>query len=93
MDTLKELNTFIEKIQTGNTLIKVVYIGVLVLAFVVARPEIPTIAKYCFSLFPQVSQVVSLQNILILDNFDTGIDYTLFTTKYNSMSLLDALIF
>ena len=87
------LQSFIEKIQTGNTLIKVVYIGVLVLAFVVARPEIPTIAKYCFSLFPQVSQVVSLQNILILDNFDTGIDYTLFTTKYNSMSLLDALIF
>ena len=84
--------SFIDKIQTGNTLIKVVYIGVLIFSFAVARPEVPTWVKLICSIFPQVTQVISLQIFVALDNFETGLDWKLFTSKYSSLSLLSSLI-
>ena len=69
-----------------------VYIGVLIFSFAVARPEVPTWVKLICSIFPQVTQVISLQIFVALDNFETGLDWKLFTSKYSSLSLLSSLI-
>ena len=80
------VQSLVNKTQTGNLLMKVIILGISVLSAAIARPEINVFAKLLFCLFPQVTQVLALQALLNLDNFDTGIDLHLLFTAHNGLS-------
>ena len=81
------IQSLVNKTQTGNLLMKVIILGISVLSIAIARPEISLFAKLLFCLFPQVTQILALQTLLNLDNFDTGIDLHLLFTPHNGVSL------
>ena len=83
--------SFIDKIQTGGTIIKMMFIGISIFSIVVMQIEVPLSVKLIFSIFPQITQVLNFQTLLMLDNYKT-IDWTLFTTPFNHLSLLHSLI-
>ena len=45
-------HSFIDKIQTGSTILKLMYVGVSLLSYVIVQPQVPLSIKLCFSLFP-----------------------------------------
>lgn len=83
--------TLVKTVQTGQTILKVVYLGVTILSNAVIHPEVPFIAKVILAIFPQITQLANFELLLILDNYPNGIDYTLFTTPYNQISLSNTL--
>ena len=79
--------SFVKTVQTGQTILKVVYLGVTILSNAIIRPEVPLIAKCILAIFPQITQLANFELLLILDNYPNGIDYTLLTTPYNQITL------
>ena len=86
------LQSFVQTIEGGQTLLKVVYLSVSILSGVIASPQINIFLKYILFIFPQITEVENFQILLVLDNYKNGIDYTLFTTPYNRISLFGTFI-
>ena len=85
-------HSFIDRTQTGDTLVKILFIGISVFSIVVMRTEIPLYVKLIFSIFPQITQVYNYSTFLKLDNLNASMDWFLFTAKHNKLSLFDTLI-
>lgn len=83
--------SFIQRVQTGQTILKIIYIGITILSSATNGPEIPKIAKYILSIFPQITLLSNFETMLVLDNYPK-IDYTLLKTEYNKISLIETFI-
>ena len=84
-------HTFIKRVSTGNTVIKIFYFGIIIFSTVLINPNANLTVKYISCLLPQVTQVVNIHTILMLDSFET-IDSYLFMTKYRGISLFSCLL-
>ena len=86
------LQSFVNTIQGGQTLLKVVYLSVSILSGVIASPQIHLFFKYILFIFPQITQVENFEVLFALDNYLKGIDSTLFFVPYNKISLFNTFI-
>ena len=84
-------HTFIKRVSTGNTVIKIFYFGIIIFSTVLINPNANLTVKYISCLLPQVTQVVNIHTILMVDSFD-NIDSYLFMTKYRGISLFTCLL-
>ena len=84
-------HTFIKHVSTGNTVIKIFYFGIIIFSTVLINPNANLSVKYISCLLPQVTQVVNIHTILMLDSY-TSIDAQLFMTKYRGISLFNCLL-
>ncbi len=86
------LQSFVNTIQGGQTLLKVVYLSVSILSGVIASPQIHLFFKYILFIFPQITQVENFEVLFALDNYVNGIDSTLFFVPYNNISLYNTFV-
>ena len=84
-------HTFIKHVSTGNTVIKIFYFGIIIFSTVLINPNANLTVKYISCLLPQVTQVVNIHTILMLDSYEV-IDAQLFMTKYRGISLFNCLL-
>ena len=84
-------HSLIDKIQTGSTIMKILYIGVCIFSIVIVQKKVPLYVKILFSIFPQILNVMTFEIVEKLDNFES-IDWTLWNTPNFSLSLLGCLI-
>ena len=63
-------HTFIKHVSTGNTVIKIFYFGIIIFSTVLINPNANLTVKYISCLLPQVTQVVNIHTILMLDSYD-----------------------
>lgn len=80
--------SLVNSIQTGQSLLKVLYIGVTILSNAIIHPKVPFVIKVLFSFFPQITQLANFELLIVLDNYEK-IDFVLATTKLNGISLLN----
>lgn len=84
--------TFVQTINSGQTLTKLFYLGISILYFLLRRPEVNVIVKYFFCLFPQFPEDINFELFLLLNNFPNGCDWKVMNTAYNNMTLLSTFI-
>lgn len=68
------IHSFVDKVQTGNTIIKVLFIGMGTFSIVLMGTDVSLRTKLIFSIFPQVTQAYNCATFLKLDNIPSSID-------------------
>ena len=84
--------SFIEKVETGQKLIKFIYIGSTIMGLILLGTGISKIIRIVFAILPNINLMLSISIIFLLDNFENGVDWILLTTKNNQISLFDSFI-
>lgn len=80
--------TFVQNVNSGQTLIKLLYFGIFTLCFLLRRPEASVTLKYLVCLFPQFPEIINFEILLLLNNFPNGCDWKLMNASYNNFTLL-----
>ena len=83
--------SFIKKVETGQKLIKFIFIGSSIMGLVLLGTGISKIIRIIFSILPNINYMISLNILLLLDNFN-NVDWTLLSTPHNQISLFDSFI-
>jgi hypothetical protein len=79
---------FVDNVRSGQSLLKLLYLGVSVFSVVVSREEVNVTIKYIFSIFPQILLKVSFEIFLQTKNFQNGIDLHMLYANFKSISML-----
>ena len=86
------LQYFLTSVQTSQTLLKIMYIGLTILSGIITGTNSNKIFKFIFNFFPQIIQIENFEILFLLDNYKE-IDYNLLTANYNDINLLEVYLF
>ncbi len=83
--------SFVEKVDTGQKIVKIIYIGSIFIGLLLLQTGISNIVRIVLIFLPNINLMISINLIIHLDNFEI-IDWTLLTTKHNKLSLFDSFL-
>ena len=83
--------SFVKKVDTGQKIVKLIYIGSIIVGIILLQTGISKIVRIIFIILPNINLMISINLIVLLDNFEK-IDLTLLTTKHNEISLFDSFL-
>ncbi len=58
---------FCDDVRSGQTLLKILYIGVSFLSIPLSSEQVPILLRYCTSIFPQVVLGYSFEVLILAD--------------------------
>lgn len=82
----------ISSVRSAQALINSIYIGVGIFCFAIGRPETSLLMKYLFMFLPQFLQIVNFDNLLLIDNYQSGIDWKLVNIPNNQITLFSVYV-
>ena len=84
-------SSFIKNVETGQKLIKFIFIGSSIMGLVLLGTGISKILRIIFAFLPNINFMITLNILLLLDNFN-DVDWILLNTPHNQISLFNSFI-
>jgi hypothetical protein len=78
---------FVDNIRSGQSLLKVVFIGVSIFSVVINRDEVSIVYKYLFSIFPQTVLKCSFEIFMQTKNYEKGLDTNMLFAYFKGMNM------
>ena len=84
--------TVVNTLRTGQTLFRLLFFGIGIIAIPIIIFDTPKFLKIIFSLFPHIAQIENLQILLLLQNFNRP-KFQFYFSKYHKVSFFESLFY
>ena len=84
--------TVINSLKTGQTLFKILFLGINILGIPVIIYDFPKSIKILFSIFPHIAQMENLQTLILLQFFNSP-PFGFYFSRYHKVSFVESLCY